>query len=325
MRNVWRKTKKLSILFALLLSILLSLPVTSRADFGGFSGNSDYDYDSGWSPGDSYDDDDDDYYGYQGSDVSPDDISGLGIFLGILTMAVAAAPIYFINHLINRRKEKMEKAIRCESEDSDKMSGSIRDYMALDPNFNSEALCEKAANLYVQMQNGWTAKDIEALRPYFTDALFTQMERSLQELVRRGETNVVERIAVMEVNPKGFRRSAGEDIITLRLETRITDYTVNDSTQQVVSGSREMEKFMTYEWDLQRPAGMKTAAGSSETRRITCPACGAPLDVNASARCPYCGSVIQQKEQDWTIRAIRGIRQVTDQTGELGEEMEEGV
>ena len=50
---------------------------------------------------------------------------------------------------------------------------------------------------------------------------------------------------------------------------------------------------------------------SGETKRITCPGCGAPLDVNASARCPYCGTVIQQQAQDWVISAIRAIKQQT--------------
>ena len=161
------------------------------------------------------------------------------------------------------------------------------------------------------MQNGWTAKNIESLRPYFTDALFTQMERSLQGYVQRGETNVVERIAVLDVTPLGFHQTSGEDHILLRLRTRITDYTVQDSTQKIVRGSRDQEKFMTYEWDLLRPTGTQTNAESGETKRITCPGCGAPLDVNASARCPYCGTVIQQQAQDWVISAIRGIKQQT--------------
>ena len=188
---------------------------------------------------------------------------------------------------------------------------SIRKYTKVDPNFNAAALCEKAANLYVQMQNGWTAKNIESLRPYFTDALFTQMERSLHGYVQRGETNVVERIAVLDVTPRGFYQTGGEDHVLLRLRTRITDYTVNDSTQRIVRGSRKKKKIMTYEWDLLRPTGMKTKAESGETKRIICPGCGAPLDVNASARCPYCGTVIQQQAQDWVISAIRGIRQET--------------
>ena len=171
---------------------------------------------------------------------------------------------------------------------------------------------ENAAQIRsIFMQNGWTAKNIESLRPYFTDALFTQMERSLQGYAQRGETNVVERIAVLDVTPLGFHQTGGEDHILLRLRTRITDYTVNDGTQQIVRGSRDQEKFMTYEWDLLRPTGTQTNAESGETKRITCPGCGAPLDVNASARCPYCGTVIQQQAQDWVISAIRAIKQQT--------------
>ena len=49
----------------------------------------------------------------------------------------------------------------------------------------------------------------------------------------------------------------------------------------------------------------------ADVNDLTCPGCGAPLDVNASARCPYCGTVIQQQAQDWVISAIRGIKQQT--------------
>ena len=209
------------------------------------------------------------------------------------------------------KKATAQRAERAESRANRAALTPIGEYPKIDPNFNAAALCEKASNLYVQMQNGWTAKNIESLRPYFTDALFTQMERSLQGYVQRGETNVVERIAVLDVTPLGFHQTGGEDHILLRLRTRITDYTVQDSTQKIVRGSRDQEKFMTYEWDLLRPTGTQTSAESGGMKRVTCPGCGAPLDVNASARCPYCGTVLQQQAQDWVISAIRGIKQQT--------------
>ena len=129
---------------------------------------------------------------------------------------------------------------------------------------------------------------------YFTDALFTQMERSLQGYAQRGETNVVERIAVLDVTPLGFHQTGGEDHILLRLRTRITDYTVQDSTQKIVRGSRDQEKFMTYEWDLLRPTGTQTSAESGGTKRVTCPGCGGQLRVprgkgRIQITCPRCG------------------------------------
>ncbi len=309
--------KRVFVTFALLLCAVIALCITASADFGDFSGSSDYDfsydYDDDWSSGgsDSYYDSGSSYYDDDdGRIVSFLDDSWTVIILGTLIVFALA----FGKAGKRGRKNgttSAQRTERAESRTNRAVLTPIGEYTKIDPNFNSATLCEKAANLYVQMQNGWTAKNIESLRPYFTDALFTQMERSLQDIVQRGETNVVERIAVLDVTPRGFHQTAGEDHILLRLRTRITDYTVNDSTQQIVRGSRDKEKYMTYEWDLLRPTGVMTSAAGDEVKRITCPGCGAPLDVNASARCPYCGSVIQQKAQDWVISAIRGIKQET--------------
>ena len=42
-----------------------------------------------------------------------------------------------------------------------------------------------------------------------------------------------------------------------------------------------------------------------------CPHCGAPLEINASAKCPYCGSVITLEEHGFALNAIRAISQET--------------
>ena len=292
---------------------LLSIPAI--ADFGDYSGNSDYDYggsyDYGNDYGSSYDYGSDYSYDYGSDDYyfSDYDSSDSPMWVVITIVVIIIVAIMF------SKKGKQTKATYRPAPGTTVKHDDltpIDKYTEIDPNFSSAALCEKASNLYVQMQNGWTAKNIESLRPYFTDAMFTQMERSLKGLIQRGETNHIERIAVMEVTPLGYRQSGGEDHIILRLRTRITDYTVNDNTQEVTSGSKDSEKFMTYEWDLTRPTGTTTSKDDNGgVKRIICPSCSAPLDINASARCPYCGTVIQQKAQDWVISAINGIKQET--------------
>ena len=47
------------------------------------------------------------------------------------------------------------------------------------------------------------------------------------------------------------------------------------------------------------------------TVRIICPSCSAPLAINQNAKCPYCGSIINSKDYDWSIAAIKGISQRT--------------
>ncbi|MDD5810186.1 MAG: TIM44-like domain-containing protein, partial [Clostridiales bacterium] len=186
----------------------------------------------------------------------------------------------------------------------------IGDLTITDPNFDANAMQEKISNLYVQMQNCWTDKNIESLRPYFTDALFTQMERQLNGLKNQGLTNYVDRIAVLGVNLRGFYKQGDKEHLIVELRTRIVDYTVQDSNNKLISGDRNREKFMTYEWDMCRTAGSVTSK-EGVMHSVSCPGCGAPLSINTTAKCPYCGRVVTLDEHDWALCAIKGIAQST--------------
>ena len=179
-----------------------------------------------------------------------------------------------------------------------------------DPNFSPQTFKEKISNLYVQMQNAWQNKDFEPMRPYMTDGLYTQFDRQLDELRQHGQTNFVDRIAVLGVALSGWKSDETSESVVAIVSTRIVDYTVDDRSGELVTGSKSVEKFMTYEWTLTRSKGSKTApASEKETDAKHCPSCGAPLDVNQSARCPYCGSVVYARDFDWAISAIRGLSQ----------------
>lgn len=315
------KQRFLSLLLASCLCMMLGLAV--RADFGSFSG--DADYGGSYDFGDSYDYDYDYDYGsgYGGSYYYIDDSD-----ISLSPTMVIVVVVIVIGYLVIRAKissggsgsgmsaaeaakKRREAAVNpgaARTEDS-KLK-PIAEYTALDASFDEAEFREKLSNLYVQMQNGWTDRNIDSLRPYFTDALFTQMERQIDQMKKAGRTNHVERITVLGVTLRGFFQQGGEDHMIAELHTRIVDYTVNDSDGSIVSGSDTVEKFMTYEWELTRTTG-STTAQTSGTETVVCPNCGAPVDINASARCEYCDTVLRQETHDWAICAIKGISQIS--------------
>ena len=296
----------------------MALPAFAGADFGDFSGDSDYggswdsgsdwsssSWDSDYSSGSYYDDD---------SDVSGIDI---GISLAVMAAIVVLGLIFDVSE--KRKKKKQYGAGRPQSAQGrpqgaqrtpDSRLQPLGDLTITDPNFDANAMQEKISNLYVQMQNCWTDKNIESLRPYFADALFTQMERQLNGLKSRGLTNYVDRIAVLGVNLRGFYKQGDKEHLIVELRTRIVDYTVQDSNNKLVSGDRNREKFMTYEWDMSRTAGSVTSK-EGVMHSVSCPGCGAPLSINTTAKCPYCGRVVTLDEHDWALCAIKGIAQST--------------
>ncbi|MDY5674594.1 MAG: TIM44-like domain-containing protein [Eubacteriales bacterium] len=296
------------LIFALGLFLII-LPAFAGADFGGFSGDSDYgggwdsgsdwsssSWDSDYSSGSYYDDD---------SDVSGIDI---GISLAVMAAIVVLGLIFDVSE--KRKKKKQQNKPQGAQRTPDSRLQPLGDLAVTDPSFDANAMQEKISNLYVQMQNCWTDKNIESLRPYFTDALFTQMERQLNGLKNQGLTNYVDRIAVLGVNLRGFYRQGDKEHLIVELRTRIVDYTVQDSNNKLISGDRNREKFMTYEWDMCRTAGSVTSK-EGVMHSVSCPGCGAPLSINTTAKCPYCGRVVTLDEHDWALCAIKGIAQST--------------
>ena len=297
------------ILVFVLCILLMALPAFAGADFGDFSGDSDYggswdsgsdwsssSWDSDYSSGSYYDDD---------SDVSGIDI---GISLAVMAAIVVLGLIFDVSE--KRKKKKQQNKPQGAQRTPDSRLQPLGDLAVTDPSFDANAMQEKISNLYVQMQNCWTDKNIESLRPYFTDAFFTQMERQLNGLKSRGFTNHVDRIAVLGVNLRGFYKQGDKEHLIVELRTRIVDYTVQDSNNKLISGDRNREKFMTYEWDMCRTAGSVTSK-EGVMHSVSCPGCGAPLSINTTAKCPYCGRVVTLDEHDWALCAIKGIAQST--------------
>lgn len=187
----------------------------------------------------------------------------------------------------------------------------MNEYLELDPQFDEERIRTLMSNLYVQMQETWQKKDISSLRPYMTDKFFSQMDNQLEQFRRLGRTDYTERIAVLNTGLIGWRQSAGMDYITVSLNSRIVSYVLDDRTGELISGDRKREKFMEYEIELCRKSGTITSPESDGVKSATCPHCGAPLKLNASAKCEYCGSVITAVNSEWAICGMRGISQRT--------------
>lgn len=321
--------RKIFRVFSLLLVFLMLLGTSSvaLADAGSFAGDSDYGggWDSGsdWSSSDWDSDWDSDWgsdssahYYYDsdsGSDLSSDSLKYVLLFVGVVI-------VYFIFRNKNNKNNRngggsgggtTSAVPRPQGgAPSNKPTVDPKALKEKDPNFSEQEMLEKVSNAYVQMQNCWQDKNWEPMRPLMADALYSQFDRQLEAIKRNGQTNYIERISVLGARIVGYYQDKVNDNLVVELRTRIVDYTVDDATGTVVSGSKTAEKFMTYEWTLIRSLEHSTR-NKDDVESLHCPNCGAPLNVNHSAKCEYCGQVITVDDYDWVVSAIKGISQVT--------------
>lgn len=177
----------------------------------------------------------------------------------------------------------------------------------IDPMFSEENFLNWTKDVFVKLQNAWTKKDWTIIRPFESNQLFELHSAQLQEYIKTGRTNIVEKIAVQKADIIDFKQDGDKEIIKINLRATMIDYIIDDQTQNVLQGSKVDDQYMSYILTFMRKAGIKTQEGKSNKSTTNCPNCGAPTQITSAGQCEYCGSVITTGEHDWVLTELRGI------------------
>ena len=175
---------------------------------------------------------------------------------------------------------------------------------ALDPAFSSDKFIGFAREVFMTIQAAWTAKDWKPIRPFESETLFNTHKQQLDEYIRLGKTNVVEKIAIKHCSLQSFTQDGDKEVLTVVLNAVMRDYVIDDATKKVLESDPNRDWYMRYEMVFNRKAGVKTDPGKKGTSITNCPNCGAPTEVTSSGQCAYCGSVITNGEHDWVLTDI---------------------
>ena len=168
--------------------------------------------------------------------------------------------------------------------------------------FNKDEFLSWARTVFVKLQEAWTDREWEKIRPLESNELFEQHKIQLQGYIENNTINVMDRICVKSVTLHEFRQDAGKDILTVKLNSRMNDYIIDATTKEVIKGNKYTEIESTYYLTFIRKTGEKTEIGNMEQIKTTnCPNCGAATQITSSGKCEYCGSIITTNDHNWVL------------------------
>ena len=131
----------------------------------------------------------------------------------------------------------------------------IRQIMETDRNFDSTYFTEVASDVFFQVQAGWMRREIESYRHLLGEQLAREYEESFVEMRNKGHINKLESIAVRGVEIIQAGSDGREDFVTVRFTANLLDYTVDDKSGELVSGSMTVPVKFQEEWTWARPTG----------------------------------------------------------------------
>ena len=168
------------------------------------------------------------------------------------------------------------------------------------PSFSWGEFQNRARLIFNELQTAWTSLAWERARPHETDNIFQMHQYWIEAYKRQGLRNVLDRFAITAMQPVKISADAFYDSITVRIWAEGYDFTVNRENK-VVSGSQNSLRRWSEYWTFIRSRHAKPLEKRPE---LSCPNCAAPLKVNASGICEFCGGKITSGEFDWVLSRI---------------------
>ena len=172
-----------------------------------------------------------------------------------------------------------------------------------DANFDDPAFCKRVGDAFDKIQQAWSEQQLEPMRPFVSDGIFERFSLQIQEQKDLGYRNVMEDVVVRGTRLAEAVAEPHFVVVTVRISASATDYRVALDTGREIPGSRRGESFVEF-WTLLRRRGAQTEPGKPGLIEGACPNCGTPIEMNQSARCESCGSLLRSGEHDWVLVEI---------------------
>lgn len=286
-----------SVFFVLATDALpLPLDVGNNTDYSGGSdwgGSSDYGS-SGW----------DSSYSGSGGNYDSDN-GGFGLAIGIVIVVI------IIIVFSKKKAGQLNKSTGGSSLSvipADNTRRIIDALLPIDPYFNADKFIAWTKEVFITLQEAWTARDWSKIRPFEKEELYAQHQKQLQEYINNGTINVIERINVGQTYLQFYQRDPNYEIMKVYMQVRMNDYVIDEKTRAVVKGNANTEYHMAYLLTFIRKTGVKTDPVKSNASTVSCPFCGAPVSITSAGKCEYCDHIITTGEHDWVLSNLESIR-----------------
>jgi predicted lipid-binding transport protein (Tim44 family) len=200
--------------------------------------------------------------------------SGAGGGIGFMDIALIGALLYGIYWFIKRRRSQAPVGVSYRESSAmgagqtaapmpayepealgNDMETGLRHIRQMDPHFDEREFTDGCMDRFFQIQGAWANRDMSGVRELLNDEMNKTLQTEADQLRAKKQINRLENIAVRSVEITEIWQEKGDDFVTVKLSANLLDYTTDEKSGEVVSGSRtEPVKFREY-WTFTRPVG----------------------------------------------------------------------
>ena len=125
----------------------------------------------------------------------------------------------------------------------------------MDSTFDESRFNDTVMDIFFRIQGAWMNRDLAPVSSLLIDEMKRIFQEDMDRLLRDRQVNRLENIAVRKVEIAEVWQESGQDYITTLIYANLLDYTTDDATGAVVSGSKSEPVKFEEHWTFTRSVG----------------------------------------------------------------------
>ncbi len=199
-------------------------------------------------------------------------------------------------------KKAKEKEVQPKEEETYPRDITKEELAKLDPSFNESMFITKVNNMFVKFLTNIMMDRLPEVKHFVQDNVYEFGNMIINAAKQNGNRQMYDELNVKNTTIKNIQLYEDSYVVNVHLQYRYMDYIISLDDGSYVSGNNSSRKEVGYNIILTK----KRVTNNQDIVR-KCPNCGASINVNASGKCEYCGSIYNLEDYDWVIASLEKL------------------
>ena len=168
--------------------------------------------------------------------------------------------------------------------------------------FNETMFISKVNNIFVKLLTAIMQNNLKTVDHFISDEVMLYAEDIIKKAQSQKGIPIFDEINVKSTVIKSCKLLNNVYQINVLLQSKYLEYIIDIDSKEKISGDDKNRKEVNYELIFEKKVEVKTAQIARK-----CPGCGAPISVNTSGLCAYCGAIYNTEDYDWVLKSIKKL------------------
>ena len=174
----------------------------------------------------------------------------------------------------------------------------MNEILKYDSEFSESKFKTYVDNVFIQLHMAVVTKELENVKHFLSDEVYNLYKQKVDNLTQRHLIQMYDEINVAQTEILNYQVTNTDMIIKVYILSRYLDYLM-DEDGNYVSGDTDVRSERANYLTFTKKINHKEMGYVRK-----CPGCGASIDVNASGKCAYCGTIYNLDDKDWVLTSI---------------------